>query len=216
MAADRPNARPYAIAVALLAWAALMLQLVLTLDLVRANGQGVGWGLVVYFGYFTILSNLLAALAATMSLVARDSPVGRFFARDSTVTGVTAAIATVGLAYFGLLRHVWDPQGWQFIADVALHYVVPALFFGYWLLAVRPDRVHWADVPSWTLFPIAYLVYALARGALIGSYPYYFIDIGAIGYGQALVNALGILALFLAVAAALVITARLRLRIARH
>lgn len=210
MTSHRSAARAFAIPVAIVAWCALLLQLWLSLRLTQANGDGIGWGLVVYLGYFTILTNLLAALTVTLPVIAPQSGPGRFFARASIISGVAAAIVTVGLSYFFLLRHVWDPQGWQFVADVALHYVMPALFFVYWLMSVRPDTVRWTDVPSWTVFPIAYLVYVLVRGAWIGSYPYYFIDVGALGYRQAFVNALGILALFLAVAAVLVIIASVR------
>jgi hypothetical protein len=40
-----------------------------------------------------------------------------------------------------LLRHLWHPQGWQFIADELLHDVMPLLFLGYW----------WFCVPKGTL-----------------------------------------------------------------
>jgi hypothetical protein len=49
----------------------------------------------------------------------------------------------------------------------------------------------------WGIYPTAYLVYALIRGRLIGSYPYGFIDAAAIGYGQTLINGLGLLLAFI-------------------
>jgi len=39
---------------------------------------------------------------------------------------------------------------------------------------------------------VTYLVYSLLRGAIDGWYPYFFIDVGAIGYARALTNAAGL------------------------
>lgn len=50
----------------------------------------------------------------------------------------------------------------------------------------------------WCVFPAAYLAYALIRGAMLGSYPYPFIDVLAIGYMRVAINSIGLLVLFLA------------------
>ena len=60
-----PIRQIYAAGVALLAWAALAVQLWLTMGIVLAQGRGFTMGLVVYFGFFTVLTNLLAALVMT-------------------------------------------------------------------------------------------------------------------------------------------------------
>ena len=54
--------RLLATAAALTGWVALLLQLWLTVGIVIAQGRGWPMGLVVYFGFFTILTNLLATL----------------------------------------------------------------------------------------------------------------------------------------------------------
>jgi hypothetical protein len=46
------------------------------------------------------------------------------------------------------------------------------------------------------LYPLGYLAYALVRGELRGLYPYPFIDVPALGYGTALLNAFGLLLVF--------------------
>jgi hypothetical protein len=46
------------------------------------------------------------------------------------------------------------------------------------------------DPVRWLAYPVGYLVYALARGAVDGWYPYYSLDVGALGYAPALANAL--------------------------
>ena len=52
---------------------------------------------------------------------------------------------------------------------------------------------------------MTYLAYALVRGAFDGWYPYFFIDVSAIGYGQALAHA-AMLTTAMFVAGCLVVT----------
>ncbi len=49
--------------VGLMAWFGVLLLQVLSLQLAVANGKSVGDGLVVYLGYFTVLTNLLVAVS---------------------------------------------------------------------------------------------------------------------------------------------------------
>ena len=58
------------IALTALAWLGVLLQLYLSLHSAIENGRGVGGGLVSYFGYFTILTNVLVCISLTMPLVA--------------------------------------------------------------------------------------------------------------------------------------------------
>lgn len=51
----------------------------------------------------------------------------------------------------------------------------------------------------WTGVPLVYFVYALARAALDGFYPYPFIDVSQLGWSRVLVNAVGMLSAFLIV-----------------
>ena len=52
------------------------------------------------------------------------------------------------------------------------------------------------------MFPACYLAFSLIRGAVIHWYPYFFIDVTRIGYGQAVLNSFWVLLLLLGVAAA--------------
>lgn len=203
------STRSAAALVALVGWLALGLQLALSLRLAQANGHGAGHGLMVYLGFFTILSNLLATVAATAVAVAPASRAGTWFARPGVLTAITAVMLVVAGAYHLLLRQLWAPQELQKAADVALHYVVPALVLAWWWLAARRPCLHWRAIPAWTAFPLGYLAYALVRGELTGLYPYPFIDAARLGYGLVLRNAAGLLLVFCAVAAALVLVGRL-------
>lgn len=177
------QARAAAAAVAALAWAALLLQLFLTLRLSAANGNGMAHGLWQYLAYFTVLTNLLVATVATRGALSADSGLDLPW-RGGAVT----AIVLVGLGYHLLLRNVWDPQGAQWLADVSLHYAVPLAALLWWL--ALPPRRHIAVAAPlrWLLYPAAYALYALVRGAMSGFYPYPFIDVAALGMARVLLN----------------------------
>lgn len=190
--------------VALVAWFGLLLQLALTIRLVLSQGGTVAGALVIYFGYFTVLTNLLVAVSLTVP--------SRWFRSPGVATGVAVSIALVGLAYHLLLRHVWNPQGLQWVADVTLHYATPLLCVLHWWWVVPPVRHAWHAPAVWAAWPLTYLVYALLRGHWLQSYPYPFIDVTALGYPQSLLNALGLLAAFLLMGLGFVAVARWRLR----
>ncbi len=68
----------------------------------------------------------------------------------------------------------------------------------------------WFAPLAWAVWPLAYLVYALLRGAWLQSYPYPFIDVSTLGYPQALLNSAGLLVVFLVLGSALVGIGRAR------
>ena len=71
-------------------------------------------------------------------------------------------------------------------------------------------RLRVSHIGVWMLYPVLYFAYILLRGHLLGVYPYPFIDVEKLGYGQAFINAGGILAGFVAVALAVVAVDRYR------
>lgn len=188
-----------ALLAALIAWSGVLLQLWLSLRLAQTNGKSMAAGLSVYLGYFTVLTNIFVALALTLPTLAPRNRVGRFFAHPQTLACAATSIALVGLGYHFLLRHIWNPQGLQWLADVLLHYVVPVMFCGYWLLALPKSPLPWWSPLASCIYPAVYFAYALLRGVASGTYPYPFIDVTRIGYGLALRNALGLLVVFVLV-----------------
>ncbi len=207
-----PTARQSSFALCIIAWFALLLQLNLSVGMTAASGKPALMGIVIYLSYFTVLTNLFVALALLLPLVAPDSTLGRFAARPMVQGCAVASILVVGIVYHLLLRHVWAPQGMQWIADMLLHYVMPILFFLHWLLVLPSHRLPWWAPLVWCLYPVGYLAYALLRGQVLQSYPYPFIDVLAIGYGQALLNALGLLVCFVVLGLILVAVSNARAR----
>ncbi|BBP57553.1 Pr6Pr family membrane protein [Pseudomonas sp. St316] len=189
---------------ALLGWVGLSIQLYLILlGRWKLDASLLG-GLVSFFSFFTVLTNTLVAVVLTWELTARESAARRWFLLPSVGSGVAASIALVGLAYNLLLRHLWQPEGWQFVADELLHDVVPLLYIAYWWLWVPKGSLRLRHIGLWTLYPLVYFAYVLFRGNVLAAYPYPFIDVMNLGYPQVFINAGGILAGFVAIALAMV------------
>jgi hypothetical protein len=195
--------RQFLMALAGLAWFSLLLQLWLSLQLATSNGKTIADGLLIYFGYFTVLTNLFVALLSTLSLRRHGSPLAQRLTTGTVWGSATTAILLVGLAYHFLLRQVWNPQGWQWLADMGLHYAIPLATLAYWGLFPPAGRLPWWAPLAWCSYPATYLLYAMARGAWLHSYPYPFIDVIQLGYSQVLINALGLLLAFLVLGYAL-------------
>jgi hypothetical protein len=189
--------RIYATVTAILTWLALALQCYLTVTLSISNGKTLVAGLISFFSYFTILTNLLAAVVLSCSARAPKAGLGAFFASVTVRSGTAVYIAIVGIVYSLLLRHIWNPQGWQKVADVLLHDLIPLLYLAYWVIFVRKSSLVWRDAVWWLTYPAVYFAYTLVRGAALGWYPYPFLDANALGYSRVSINAVMLLVGFL-------------------
>lgn len=198
--------------IALLGWGALVLQFVLIVLSTQASGEG-GWtGAIRFFGYFTILTNILvAAIGSAPWLPERPR---RRLSRARVQAGAATYIAMVGIVYTLILRHTWDPQGLQRLADSVLHYLQPVLYVVCWLAFAEKTTLRWRDVPVWLLFPLIYLGITLVSGALSGWYPYPFIHAGELGYGRVLVNIAALIGAFIVLGLVVLAVARLSRRAA--
>jgi len=195
---------------AAVAWFGVLLQLWLSVQLGFANGKSLVGGLVVFFGYFTVLTNVFVALVATAGAVSRNAPARPWFYRDTVVGCATTSILVVGIVYYALLRKIWSPQGAQLLADIVLHYAVPVFALLHWLVYRRDRRLGALAPLAWCCYPLAYLVYVLIRGEVLAAYPYPFIDVSQLGYRQVLINAAGLLAGFTALGFAVLALGRAR------
>jgi hypothetical protein len=185
---------------AVLGWAGLSIQLYLIFYSRWTLAASLIGGLVSFFSYFTVLSNTLVATVLTCETTSRESAARRWFLQSWVSSGVAVSIAVVGLAYNLLLRHLWHPEGWQWLADELLHDVMPLLFLGYWWCCVPKGRLRLGHIALWMIYPLVYFAYSLLRGHLLATYPYPFIDVEKLGYPQVFINAGGLLAGFVAIA----------------
>ena len=194
-----PLRRCLAFITAIAAWAALGLQLVLLVGQMTADGASVIEAVWRFFGFFTIIMNLMAAVVASALALSPGSALAG--SRSRLVTA--AAIVFGGLVYSVLLRAIWQPTGWQAVADHALHDATPVLFFLTWLAwdhgGLRWRDALWAAVP-----PLAYCGYAFARGAADGWYAYWFLNPEALNLKQLSASIVLLTAAFLVIAVTLV------------
>jgi len=85
------------------------------------------------------------------------------------------------------------------VGNLVVHYIIPVAFVLDWLMFTPKGRLRWIDPAKWLAFPLVYGLWTVIHGALIHWYPYFFIDIGALGWGRALLNYGFLLAFFLIV-----------------
>ena len=153
--------------------------------LVPADDPGAATRVLRFFSYFTIQSNLLV-LAAVLPLTRDPRHDGRGWRvlRLTSVLGITIT----GLVYVFVLGPALHPTGLGWWTNAGLHYVAPVLAVGSWLVLGPRPRVTGATV-GWSMaWPLAWIGYALALGAITDWYPYPFLDVVEIGYAAAVRN----------------------------
>ena len=163
-----------------------------------------------FFSFFTILTNILAAAALLIPLIAPRSAAGQYLARPSVRTAITGYIIIVGVVYYLLLSGLSQRQGWPMFFEHMLHYVTPPLFVLDWLAFVDKRDLPWRVDLSAMSFPLAYLAWTLLHGAASGWYPYPFLDVSELGYPRAILNIIGLTLVFLALEIGLVGIGRVR------
>jgi hypothetical protein len=169
---------------------ALILQLYLIIKNTPASGKSYLSETVRFFSYMTIWTNILVTLTFLIPVIAKKSRLGKFLSSSFMETGTMLYITIVGLAYHFLLANVWDPKGWQKVADVSLHYVVPIIYIIYWFLFVNKGTQQYSNAYKWLAYPLIYIIYALTYGAISKFYTYPFIDVQQHGYEIVLRNSL--------------------------
>ncbi len=175
-------------------WRVLVIILGVTGVFIGVNGWS---GLLARLTYFTIQSNALViiCLAFCVGAMLRRTASPSPFIKGA----VTCYIAITGLVYNLILARVLTPEQLAManpLMNMLLHRIVPAMAVIDWLLFDRHGRLNWGDAVVWLVYPVAYLLFALVRGAMIGAgwltavpkYPYPFLDVDKLGYGGIAVN----------------------------
>lgn len=185
------------IVLVLITWLGIVLQQYILIDNTPENGMTPWQAVGRFLLFFTVLTNLLVAICYTSILVAPASALGRFFSKASSLAAVTLYIFIVGLVYNIVLRGIVKLEGWAIVANEIQHVVVPLLVIIYWIFFAKKAGLHRKLTIYWLIYPAAYLVYALLRGAMGNIYPYPFIDLNKLSYSQVGLNVILMLAAFL-------------------
>lgn len=173
--------RAAAALVAIVCWAGLAVQFSAT----YANAHAVAMTVWILARFFTVITNLLVALAMTWVAIGRRAPA-------PLLGGLTLALLLVGVVYALLLSGLHELRGASLLADLLLHKASPVLMALWWLLFAPRAKLRWNAPVWWSLYPLLYFAYALARGAVGDRYPYPFMDVAKLGWVQTLLNAGGI------------------------
>lgn len=179
------TARAGAALIALVAWTGLAVQFAV----VFRNTGSVAASLWTLLAYFTIMTNLLVAVLFT-GIAARRSACDWSW----ILAGSVLFIVLVGVVYALLLARLYHLSGGAAFSNVLMHQLTPVLVPLFWLPFAPKGRLRVRDPLLWGIYPVAYLVYALARGAISGLYPYPFLNVARLGWPRTGLNA-GLIAL---------------------
>ncbi|TDN45817.1 hypothetical protein EDF64_102230 [Curtobacterium flaccumfaciens] len=162
-----------------------------------------------FFGYFTIQSNIIIAVAfaATLVLAAqrKRQGVGLSVFRGAA----TVYIATTGIVYNTLLTSVDVQTSVQWSNDI-LHKIMPLYAVLDWLLFSDRARLVFRHIWWFLLYPAVWTIVILIRGATDGWVPYPFLN-PDLGYGVVAWYCLGVAASIVLLGVLVVGMSRLRL-----
>ncbi|CAN5636346.1 Pr6Pr family membrane protein [soil metagenome] len=152
---------------------------ILVLDLVRLDR----FDPLNFFSYFTIQSNLIAV--AAFLLAARsggDRSHGLNLLRGGSVVYMTVTFVVFGLLLEG--TNVDTTLAW---VDFIVHKLFPIVVLIDWLIDPPRERVTVRQALLWLVYPLIWVAYTLARGALTDRYPYPFLDPTNAGYASVVI-----------------------------
>lgn len=143
-----------------------------------------------FFGYFTIQSNIIIAVAFAVTLVAaarrKRGDLGVSLLRGAA----TVYIATTGIVYNTLLTNVDVSANVQWSNDI-LHKVLPAYAVLDWLLFSDRSKLLLRHVWWFLIYPAVWTIVVLVRGATDGWVPYPFLN-PDLGYGVVALYCVGV------------------------
>lgn len=144
-----------------------------------------------FFSYFTILSNLLAALMFVVSGMIAFRGEKPSLLVERLRGAATVYMVTTGIV-FAVLLSKYDLGLTLPWVNMILHQIMPVVVALDWLLVPPRTKLRPGLWWSWLLFPIVYVIYTLIRGPIVGWYPYPFLDPAPDGYLHVIAYCIGI------------------------
>ncbi len=136
-----------------------------------------------WISYFTILSNITVAFVMIMlvrrpELFTRTDKIGRRW--QALRLDSLLMITITGIVYQLLLAG--DPKtGWDFVSDSLQHAINPIVTVAVFMIAGPRGLIRIKTIAAAMVLPIIWAVVCLVRGAVIGAYPYFFLDVATVG-----------------------------------
>jgi hypothetical protein len=156
-----------------------------------------------FFSFFTNLSNLFGAGVFIYTAITGRRGLVVDLLRGAAVE----YLAITGVVYALLLSGTSESLGVLPWVNVVVHEIMPVAVIVDWVIVPPSHRIPLKRAMIWLVFPIAFMVYSLIRGAMIDWYPYPFLDPGKVGgytsvaiYGVCIAIAFVLIALAIAAA----------------
>jgi len=148
-----------------------------------------------FFSFFTVQVNILVFITFVLSALVLASGKQRRWLdilRSITtvyilVVGIGFAILLSGLENVALTAVPWD--------NTVLHYIIPVAVLIDFIIDRPKKKISFKTGLLWIAFPILYVLYSLIRGALVGWYPYPFLNPELKGFGAVAVTVAGLVVL---------------------
>jgi hypothetical protein len=170
--------------IALAAWYAVVSQYFIMLD---DRIVDILQTTIRFFSYFTILANILVAIYFT-ALIVQGNSRHRLLSAPGALTAIAGYITIVGLIYQIALRHLWQPEGQQWVIDELLHTIIPLAVIFFWYFNESSFPIRFQQIGVWLIFPLVYFILILILGGFSNFYPYPFVSVSALGLIRVLVN----------------------------
>ncbi len=157
----------YRTTLSLLIFIALIIQ---SLELIET-----GSSLVNFFSYFTILSNVFAAVLFLMLA---------FNVNKSALIDHLKGSATLYMliTLLGFIVLFGGDKGFLLSwVNIVFHYLAPIVVLIDWILFPISTKISFKSALVWTVPPTLYFIYCLVRGVITSWYPYPFLDPERIG-----------------------------------
>jgi len=170
----------------ILCWFTVILQLIL---IILNRQASVFETIIRFFTFFTILTNILVAIVFTANWLQPKNSF-QFFNKPNTQLAIAVYIFVVGFVYNTILRFIWQPKGWDKVADELLHLIIPIVYILFWYFKFSKKEINYKSVFGWLLFPIIYIVIVMIRAYFSGYYPYPFLHVENLGVEKVIYNSI--------------------------
>jgi hypothetical protein len=204
--------KPWRILIAALAGFGVVLQYGLMIQ--DASWATFGPTTLQYVSYFTMVSNILAAVVLTAPLIAAQTRLAVWSEASTTRIALAVYLTVTAVIYHALLAGLWDPKGLRLASTTILHTLTPAAFLIDWLLRGGQGPALWSAALKALPTPVIYGAWTLIHGALSGFYPYGFLDVSKHGYPAVLATMIVMFLGFLGLALAFTALHRARAKLA--